>query len=97
MYGGGVAMKPVWVGTLLLGEAQRREEREGPSRRARAATRNESGGVAGSWGRRRPTAGSGCGSAAGNRGRQCPTAREEEAAAGSARGREKGEMKRGRR
>jgi hypothetical protein len=43
MYGGGDAMKPVWVGTLLLGEAQRREEREGPSRRARAATRDEFG------------------------------------------------------
>jgi hypothetical protein len=94
MYGGGYAMEPVWVGTLLVGEAQRREERGGPSRRARAAMRNESGGVAGSWGRRRPTAGSGCGGAAGSRGRQCPTAREEEAAAGSARDREKGEVKR---
>jgi hypothetical protein len=41
-------MESMWVGTPLVGEAQRREERGGPSRRARAATRNESGGVAGS-------------------------------------------------
>jgi hypothetical protein len=46
--GGGDAMKSMWVGTPLVGEAQRREERGGPSRRTRAATRNESGGVAGS-------------------------------------------------
>jgi hypothetical protein len=55
--------------------------------------RIESGGVAGSWGRRCPTAGNDHGGAAGSRGRQRPTAREEEAAAVSARGREKGEVK----
>jgi hypothetical protein len=48
--GGGDAMKSMWVGTPLVGEAQQREERGGPSRRTRAATRNESGGVAGTSG-----------------------------------------------
>jgi hypothetical protein len=52
----GDAMEPMWVGTLLVGEAQRREERGRPSRRARVAMRNESGGVAGSWGRWQGTA-----------------------------------------
>jgi hypothetical protein len=31
MYGGGDAMEPVWVGTTLVGEAQRHEE-QGSSR-----------------------------------------------------------------
>jgi hypothetical protein len=54
MNGGGDAMKPMWVGTTLVEEAQLRKKRGGPSRRARAATRIESGsgrgGAAGSRG-----------------------------------------------
>jgi hypothetical protein len=68
MNGGGDAMEPVLVGTTHVGEAQLHEYRGEPSRRARAATRIESGGVAGSWGRWRPTAGNGRGGTTGSRG-----------------------------
>jgi hypothetical protein len=37
MNGGGDAMKPMWVGTTLVEEAQLRKKRGGPSRREEEA------------------------------------------------------------